>query len=402
MENVEGSPTIVVVAYNRPVSLERLLNSIGNATYNTSSVRLIISIDKGDNKSVLDVANNFHWKYGEKIIHYQSNNLGLREHILKCGDLTNQYGSVIILEDDLYVSENFYIYTESAIEYYKDSSKIAGISLYNQQFNETVKLPFTPLKNNFDVYFMQIPSSWGQVWTKEQWKRFREWYDKNKHKGITVNDPLPSNIIKWPESSWKKYFTKYIVEQDLFFVYPYLSLSTNFGDIGQHFWSQSSCYQAPLCNFYKEDYNFCELNESYAVYDVFCENVTLYSVFPEIGEGQVDIDLYGSKNNLNKRYLLTTKSFHPYKILKSYSLSLKPIEENVIKDIKGSQIFLYDTSIVEGKAKSSDKLKVELIEYFYPGIDFRKSIQNLFNKRTLRYIFIGVLKKSNQRFKKRK
>ena len=93
---------IVVVAYNRKRSLERLLKSLNEAIYERNDIPLIISIDKGDNADVLKVAQDFIWKYGEKVIEYQPNNLKLKKHIIKCADKCMEYGSVIILEDDLY------------------------------------------------------------------------------------------------------------------------------------------------------------------------------------------------------------------------------------------------------------------------------------------------------------
>ena len=77
---------IVVVAFNRARSLARLLASLNNAVYEEDNVPLIISIDKGDNQDVLKTAEDFEWKHGQKTVVYQSENLKLRKHILKCGD----------------------------------------------------------------------------------------------------------------------------------------------------------------------------------------------------------------------------------------------------------------------------------------------------------------------------
>ena len=50
-----------------------------------------------------------------------------------------------------------------------------------------------------------------------------------------------------------------------------------------------------------------------------------------------------------KRYLLSRKGL-PYKIIKSYSINLKPIEANILFDNKGSSLFLYDTHINTGNS----------------------------------------------------
>ena len=94
-------PAIVVVTYNRPDSLMRLLGSLTKARYPVG-VPLIISIDGGDNreKQVVKIAEEFPWPHGKKEVICHEKNLGLRKHILSCGDLTERYDSVIVLEDD--------------------------------------------------------------------------------------------------------------------------------------------------------------------------------------------------------------------------------------------------------------------------------------------------------------
>ena len=70
---------IVVVAYNRPKSLSRILSSLENANYPREPVPLIISIDWAeDNLDVLEIAKDFNWKFGEKKVIYQQMNLGLK------------------------------------------------------------------------------------------------------------------------------------------------------------------------------------------------------------------------------------------------------------------------------------------------------------------------------------
>jgi hypothetical protein len=406
MSQTKGdNPTIVVVAYNRPKSLKRILKSLANAYYKSNEIRLIISIDHGNNQEVLIAAEDFCWDYGEKIIIYQSKNLGLRNHILKCGDLTKVYGNIVLLEDDLYASKNFYEFSKEAIKFYINNEKIAGISLYSHQFNETAKLPFMPIQNEYDVYFMQLPSSWGQIWTENQWGRFRNWYNNKIEKSITniKKIQLPNNIIGWPETSWKKYYSEYMIENDLFFVYPYLSLTTNFGDIGQHFWTRNTSFQTVLCNYKKNNYLFCEVEKTIAKYDAFCENLNLFKYIQivnyKITRSNTTIDLYGLKNDLRKRYLLTSKLYN-YKVIKKFDLGLKPIEENIINNIEGENIFLYDTQ-VKNKTKFQNN-NLDILTFFYPGLEVKKAFKLIINIDTIKYIvkgiFIKILKKLSRKF----
>ena len=125
--------TLVVVGYNRADSIQRLLNSMAKAHYSYSDIRLVISIDHSGNEEVNRTAAEFEWKYGEKIVLCRPERLGLRRHIISCGDLTEEYGAVMILEDDLYVSPDYYNYAMAALEKYGEHPQIAGIALNNKR-----------------------------------------------------------------------------------------------------------------------------------------------------------------------------------------------------------------------------------------------------------------------------
>ncbi len=66
-------------------------------------------------------------------------------------------------------------------------------------------------------------------------------------------------------------------------------------------------------------------------------------------------DLYGKKKNREKKRYWLTSLIKDYKIIKSFALHLRPHELNIIFDIKGSEIFLYDTQIVEKNHKIKNK-----------------------------------------------
>ena len=347
---------IVVVGYNRANSLNRLLNSLNDANYDRDDVPLIISIDKGDNADVLQVAQDFIWMHGNKEIRYQKENLKLRNHILKCGDISLEYGSVIILEDDLYVSTEFYRYSVSALDFIKNDHRIGGISLYNHLYNVNVFEPFYAFPDGYDNWYFQFASSWGEAWTKDQWISFKKWYEENKDKDISGND-IPTTVTNWSQSSWLKYFIKYLVVSNKYFLYPRESLTTNFSDAGTHAAYDGTNYQVPL-QAGKKLYHFAELDESKAVYDSFYENIRLSQALKI--EGDVVIDLYGSKPVFDYRYILTSKVLD-YEICDSFARSMKPIDANVFYKVLGKDLFLYDSSQIK---KNSNKYnRVKALEY---------------------------------------
>ncbi|GAY76206.1 hypothetical protein NBRC111894_1760 [Sporolactobacillus inulinus] len=56
------------------------------------------------------------------------------------------------------------------------------------------------------------------------------------------------------------------------------------------------------------------------------------------------VDIYGQKPLNNRKYLLTTK-IYDYKVIKSFALEMRPQEANIINNIIGNSIFLYNTAI---------------------------------------------------------
>jgi len=380
--------TIIVVAYNRIKPLKRLLTSLNEANYFDDKVTLYISIDNGDNEPVLELANNFDWLHGKKIINYNKSNLGLKKHIIKCGDLSNEFDNIIILEDDTFVSNDFYNYAKSTLEFYKEDKSIAGISLYSQRINEISNLPFLPIHDSNDVFFFKLPASSGQLWTKNQWNNFKSWYN-NYNEDISCSNKLPNNIKKWPESSWKKYFALYMQEEDKYFVYPQHSLSTNFGEEGTHALQNSNRHQTPLLfSFDYTNFNLAFLEESKAVYDIYYENEALYDYLHkkfDICPEEITIDLYGQKSNdLFKRYVLTSRKCN-YLSLASFANRLYPHELNILKNIKGKAFHLYDTqNSIDHKNRSFNLInfndRYNRLKYFYSKLSFKDIVVMLLGK----------------------
>lgn len=334
---------ICIIAYNRTESLKRVLLSLEQAYY-YENVTLIISVDKSNTNTVENFAKQYKWKYGNKIVITHAVNLGLRKHVLQCGDLLYDYDALIVLEDDISVAPSFYYYAKQCIEKYSEYDDIAGISLYNFPLNYQNQLPFMPLHSDSDVYMMQCAQSWGQVWMKKQWFAFRKWYNNNSEEFGELPH-LPKAICNWPKSSWLKYHTRYCIENKKYFIYPYVSLSTNNSDAGTHVGKTNTLFQAQMLYGLKKNYN---LNPTIK-YDGFFENENIYKEF-DLEECDVCVDFYGEKrNSLKHRYWLT-RNPQNNTILKSYSLSYKPYELNVIYNLNGDDLFLCDTNSKKVKA----------------------------------------------------
>ncbi|UCJ14909.1 hypothetical protein K5Q02_13605 [Pseudomonas sp. MM211] len=355
-------PTIVVIGYNRPKSLSRLLGSLIKARYPEGEVRLVISLDNSGNPQPRQVAEAFDWPHGEKRIIAHPERLGLRQHVLSCGDLTEQYGDVIILEDDLFVSPFFYEYTWRALQAYADDAGVAGISLYSVQFNQTANLPFTPIDDGDSaVHFIQMAASWGQAWSRQHWQGFRQWLESHGT-DISHIDGIPADIRGWPESSWLKLFTAYIISRDLYFVYPFRSLSTNFGDPGQHFNIASSRFQVPIQQ-QPIDYQFAKREDSVSVYDAFCELLPacVKRQNPVLEPYDFTVNLYGCKTCKKGLQLTRTEA----RGLHNFSLSMKPMELSILHNIEGEGLALIDSADIDGASLSRPKTEYDIYRFFY-------------------------------------
>lgn len=339
---MSSKPAIAAVGYNRPQCMKRLLDSIGRAEYGENDITLIISIDESPKSDqVQKVAEDFEWKYGPKLIRRYPERQGLKKHIIQCGDLSEKYGAVIILEDDLVVSPGFYSYVCQAHDKYDSDDRIAGISLYSNSENVFSRFRFIPEKNAFDTYFGQYIITWGESWSFEQWKKYKSWFFEHEDKLPSVNDKMPREILSWTRS-WGKYFISYMVENDLYYIMPYTALSTNFSERGEHRSSSfyETAYQVRLMSG-SMIYRFPEFEQGIK-YDCFFERIPEYDNFIDgIDNNELCIDLYGTRTStLGKKYLLTYKKYD-LPLIKTYGLRMKPIEDNVTYNVEGKGINLY-------------------------------------------------------------
>jgi glycosyltransferase involved in cell wall biosynthesis len=354
-------PSIVIAAYRREKSLSRLLKSVQSSLY-PFPVHLIISLDGGASSEVIRVAEEFEFQHGSVEVIKRSENIGLRRHIIWCGDQSKKYESVIVFEDDLYVDPHFYYYAVGALSFYSSENRVAGVALYAQRFNEGAGLPFEPIGNSTTGYFMQIPCSCGQAWTRQQWENFKQWYVSADNSSVEDIFKLPHYVKGWPESSWKKYFFAYLVEKDKYFFYPYMTYSTNCSDAGgSHLVEQSDFYQVPLSLSSRplEEFRFLQFDTGLVYYDSFMEpqNAEIFGTLG-INENDLEIDFNGSKPLSiirKKKYVLTSKKCNNF--TKVFRLCFKPIEKNIIEeeDIK-NPINLSKNSYIY-LAKSEDVLE---------------------------------------------
>ena len=272
----------------------------------------------------------------------------------------------MILEDDLLVSPDFYNYAMQALEKYGEHPKIAGIGLNSRKELLESPYPFYPLHRGDDVYFQQFATSWGQVWNRRMWSDFKVWYEA--HQELPQNPEVPMTILRYPETSWAKFYQSYVVAEQKFYVFSYESLTTNFGDAGEHFNHSSSAFQSVL--FYgKKEYRMPEFEDG-VKYDIYGEPLGM-GQYLGIPEEELTCDFWGRKQEASYRKYLLTCCRRPFKAVRQFSMCMKPMELNVMKEIPGKELTLYDTTEADPAFKPDKQDRIRLFEYGYGVINGR-------------------------------
>lgn len=144
---------IKVLTFNRLNSLTRCLTSLSKAHYHPDHpVHLHIFVDHFPNQTQSDVdlklqeslgilrfVDGFQWKWGQKVVHYRTTNVGLQAQWLEAWWPTSDDEFAFVVEDDLELSPLFFKYLRALIlNYYYNASNFSpivyGASLQRPRF----------------------------------------------------------------------------------------------------------------------------------------------------------------------------------------------------------------------------------------------------------------------------
>ena len=388
-------PAICCIGYNRPKSMRRLLQSVGGAFYDNSNITLIISIDESpQSNEVEQAAKNFEWTHGEKIILRYPKRMGLKQHCIKCGDLSEKYGALIFLEDDVVVAPGFYRYAKEAVNYYKDDPNVFAVSLYSIKYNQGIAYDFIPAHNGSDTYFLRGELSHGHCWIGERWKKFREWAKDNEETVLKYNKDMPLTVYSWsPKTSWSRYVMFYLLETDTYYVSPYHSYATNMSEVGVHASKTTDVCQIPLTESTQRIFKFSEFQGG-VVYDAFLERMDRF--IPSVLGVDIEkicLDLNGLRHDwTGYDYLLTVKSL-PYQLVGSFGINMEPVENNVVFQCEGDSIKLY---------KIPDDYRAEhIVKKKLPTSINEGRVAHLLNKYPSKMLFKSIMLRIKSRMSKK-
>ena len=242
---IENLAPIVLFTYNRLDHTSQTMSALQNNMYAKDS-RLYIYADAAKNDSsrqgVDEVRRFLHTIDGFRSVEIieRKENLGLARNIIGgVTDIVNEYGKVIVLEDDIVTSKYFLKYMNDALEFYKDESSVMAVSGYFYPIGTIIEA---------DTFFLRLPLPWGWATWKDAWKVFErnpeeaiKKFDKESIKEFNFNNSYKF----WQQVEFNrrgKLFTWYVFWYVTVFLnkglvlYPKTSLVKNagFDDSGEH------------------------------------------------------------------------------------------------------------------------------------------------------------------------
>ena len=328
---------IVLPCYKRVSTLYDLCQTLLKADYEGDAVSLIFSIDKSGTDEVSIFAKSFVWPVGPKRVIEHSENIGLRNNILFCGDLTSEFDAVIVIEDDLEVSPSFYRFAKGAAEFYDNDDRIGGVSIYQYYMEEISHTQFLPIYESYDAYFVQWASSWGQLWTRKQWRLFKAWYEL--HEDIS-RIPIPMKVRNW-KRSWKKYYIAYLADTNRYFVFPFVSQIFN-GNKAGGIHAETGLVvstSSPFDIVGTKEFRFPRFDEIQFKYDAYFQIIPRIIKVDGI-DYKVEFDLYGHKEQIQEDYVITSRKCNEADVICSYDAGMIPLECNILTGKQGTVFHL--------------------------------------------------------------
>lgn len=260
---------IVLFTYNRLDALKQTVDALSSNSLSAVSDLIVYSDGSKSSKDEVIIAKvRAYLKtisgFKTITIHESPINKGLANSIIEgVTDVIDQYGKVIVLEDDLVCSSNFLKYMNDSLDFYKDEAKIFSITGYSS--------PINCIYPDLDVYFTSRSSSWGWATWKDRWgtidwevkdysafkkdKTLRRNFNKmGSDKSLMLDRQMEGKI-----NSWAIRWCYHQFKNDLFSVHPYISKVVNIGFnsfAATNTKETFSRYETPLDDGKKEAFQF--------------------------------------------------------------------------------------------------------------------------------------------------
>lgn len=170
---------IILFTYNRLSHTEQTIDALRKNELAKNS-ELFIYSDGGKDEDSWNKVNGIR-QYLESVVGFKNItiikrdvNIGLAQNIIDgVTKIINQYGKIIVLEDDIVTSPYFLNFMNDSLDFYEKTSKIWHISGWNYPISD---------ENLEDVFLYRTMNCWGWATWKDRWNN----YEKNPQKFISI------------------------------------------------------------------------------------------------------------------------------------------------------------------------------------------------------------------------
>jgi hypothetical protein len=237
---------ILLFVYKRPVHTQKVLESlIQNKEAKYSILYVFADGAKDENDSILkynietvkDIVNSFQNNFLAIELIEREKNWGLANNVIDgISNILNIHQKVIVLEDDIIVSEGFLKYMNSSLINYENNHEVATIQGFQFPINFNKKV---------NSYFDYAVGCWGWATWKNRWDYFEPdgqklWdiiNESKQWKKFDINNTYPfkellENQIKIKNDSWAIRWYASLFIKNMINLYPTKSLTINIGNDG--------------------------------------------------------------------------------------------------------------------------------------------------------------------------
>jgi len=229
---------IALFVYNRPSHTKEAVTALLKNKHSAASDLFIFSDgakNSEEQKNIDELRAYLKTITGFKTVNIieQATNLGLANSIIAgVTKVVNQYGRIIVLEDDIIVHTAFLEYMNNGLQYFETNEKVASIHAYVYPLEQTVP----------DLFFLKGADCWGWATWKNRWELFqpngvelsKELEAKNLISAFNFDNTYPyykmlQDQIEGKNNSWAIRWHASCYLKGLLTLYPAKPLITNIG-----------------------------------------------------------------------------------------------------------------------------------------------------------------------------
>ena len=230
---------IIILTFNRPASLAKLLVSVNELVLDGDRGSLEIFIDvardtKSPNAQTKAIAEGFTWKSGPTWVHVQQRHVGIYgQWIDSWRPLVGHKEIALILEDDMSVSKYAYRWLKAAHNSFGGRPDVQGYTLQSEEVGDAVKRLHLHGPPEDTVFLYRVLGSWGFSPHPVIWTQFQDWYHDTVGKNHSFH-PYVDGIAmtKWykdfekagsASTMWTMWFIYFTHKHNLFCLYSNLN-----------------------------------------------------------------------------------------------------------------------------------------------------------------------------------